>query len=108
MRESNEQGGFVKFRPKKDLKPVSSVKIPDHFLSVLPNPLRQSASTKKEETSKDIAAKAKELREDLDKLNKEREARMKALLAKRKNKKSSSTYPPPPAQLTFGSKRQKS
>ena len=62
MRESNEQGGFVKFRPKKDLKPVSSVKIPDHFLSVLPNPLRQSASTKKEETSKDIAAKAKELR----------------------------------------------
>jgi cell shape-determining protein MreC len=84
------------------------VTIPEHLRASMPDPLQSFSKNKnekkKEETSKDHAATAKQLQQDLDRLNTERQARLQALLSK---KKSSTAAPPPPAPMMFDSKRPK-
>lgn len=101
--------GFVRFRAKEESKPVSHVIIPQHFRAKAPDPSKtKKVAPKKEETSKDHAAAAKKLQEEVEKLDAERETRMKALLAKRKaSKTGSKAAPPPPPAMTFGSKKRR-
>lgn len=82
LEKSGGENGFVHFRAKTDERPSTSVKIPDHFLVKVESTAKPEPKPK-ELTSEDHAKKAEQLRKDLEKLKAEREARMKAFLAKR-------------------------
>ena len=139
--QENNSNGFVRFRQKTtgngsgsssnsatQQRPTSSVNIPDHLRAALPDPLKQYETSKAQKagtTTKSSAEHAQEaarLKEDLAKLQAERDARMKALKAKQASRlaaakslggttgacnssnstTTSSAPPPPPASLAFG------
>eukprot|EP00934_Nitzschia_sp_Nitz4_P009034 Nitzschia sp. Nitz4//scaffold127_size64804//57851//60422//NITZ4_006188-RA/size64804-processed-gene-0.23-mRNA-1//1//CDS//3329534786//9024//frame0 len=84
----SNSSGFVHFRSKPQQQqelPSTSVIIPEHFRQQAPPPAASIPKEKpKELSSQDHAKRAEELRDELAKLNAEREARMQALLAKRR------------------------
>ena len=102
---SLSNNGFVRFRPAKS----TTVTVPDHLRASMPDPLQ--AFQKKMTSSPATKGKSsEELQQDLDRINQEREQRMQALLAKRKERQmgtkssSLSTVLPPP-KITFDARK---
>jgi hypothetical protein len=107
--QENSKNGFVRFRGKSESNPVHSVTVPEHLRASMPDPLQHFSTEKQKasETSADHAATAKQLQEEVDRLDAERLARMQALLAKQRLQKAATSAPPPPPTMSFGAKRRK-
>ena len=104
--EKNLPNGFVRFRPVKS----TTVTVPEHLRASMPDPLQtfQKKTAPTPETKRDKSSE--ELQQDLDRINQQKEQRMKALLVKRKErqmgtKSSSLSALPPPPEITFGSRK---
>jgi hypothetical protein len=104
---AGSSNGFVNFRAKDAEAPSSSFTIPDHFRVKVA--ATTSATTSAKPKPKIVGPTSLELQQELGRLNAEREARMQALLAKRKSAKSSTTSapPPPPPPMMLGSRLRK-
>lgn len=102
LEESNPSSSQVQFSAPAQ-KPI---KIPDHLRKSLPDPLgylaNQKNSEAKKDTSSDLADRATQLRESLEKLQAQRAAKLKALKAKTK---CAAKPPPPPPPLCLSKKK---